>query len=53
MLFDGRIDKTKVLFEADESDAHYPGIMNEEHYSVCESNQCAPTAHSVLFFSLL
>ena len=38
VLFDGRIDKTKVLFEADESDAHYPGIMNEEHYSVCESN---------------
>ena len=37
VLFDGRIDKTKVFFEAEGSDAQYPGVIKEEHYSVCDS----------------
>ena len=37
LLFDGRIDQTKMMFEAEGSEAQFPGVMKEEHYSVCNS----------------
>lgn len=36
LLFDGRRDETKVLLEAEESDRQFPGLVKEEHYSVCK-----------------
>ena len=35
ILFDGRIDMTKVMLEAEKTDRLYPGAIKEEHYSVC------------------
>ena len=35
ILFDGRKDDTKVLMEIEGSTKRYPGLIKEEHYSVC------------------
>lgn len=35
LLFDGRIDDTKVLLEVEGVNRKFPGLIKEEHYSVC------------------
>jgi len=35
LLFDGRRDETKVMFEIAGSSKMFPGMVKEEHYSVC------------------
>ena len=35
-LFDGRIDKTKVLFEVDNGKTQCHWVIKEENYSVCD-----------------
>ena len=36
ILFDGRVDETRVLLKCDNSDQQFPGLIREEHYSVCQ-----------------
>ena len=36
ILFDGRIDDTKIMLVCDDSDRQFPGLIKEEHYSVCQ-----------------
>ena len=36
LLFDGRKDSTKVMLEAEGSERQFPGLIKEEHYSVCK-----------------
>ena len=36
MFFDGRLDDTKVMLVCDDSDKNFPGLIKEEHYSVCQ-----------------
>ena len=35
LLFDGRKDDTKVMLEMEGSSKRFPGLIKEEHYSVC------------------
>jgi len=35
LLFDGRRDDTKVMLEIDGSSKMFPGMVKEEHYTVC------------------
>ena len=35
IFFDGREDITKVMLKTDNSDQQFPGIIREQHYSVC------------------
>ena len=35
LFFDGRKDSTKVMLEAEGSERQFPGLIKEEHYSVC------------------
>ena len=35
ILFDGRKDLTKTMFKVEGTDQQYPGVIKEEHYSVC------------------
>ena len=36
LLFDGRQDDTKIMWETEGSDKQFPGMVKEEHYSVCQ-----------------
>ena len=36
LLFDGRQDDTKAMLECEDSDRQFPGLVREEHYSVCQ-----------------
>ena len=36
IFFDGRRDDTKVMLECEDSEKQFPGLIKEEHYSVCE-----------------
>ena len=36
IFFDGRRDQTKVMLRAEENNKMYPGIVKEEHYTVCK-----------------
>ena len=38
ILFDGRVDVTKVMMEAEGSNKLYPSAIKEEHYSVCKES---------------
>jgi len=35
ILFDGRRDETRVMVQAEENGKMYPGVVKEEHYTVC------------------
>jgi len=35
IVFDGRIDTTKVILKADNSDKQFPSIIIQEHYLFC------------------
>ena len=36
MFLDGRLDDTKVMLVCEDSDKNFPGLIKEEHYSVCQ-----------------
>ena len=35
LLFDGRMDETKVMLEVEAINRKFPGLIKEEHYTVC------------------
>ena len=47
IFFDGRKDLTKTMFKVDDSDQQYPGVIREEHYSVCME----PGGHYLFHFT--
>ena len=36
LFFDGRQDDTRVMLTCEDSDKQFPGLIKEEHYSVCQ-----------------
>ena len=35
IFFDGRRDEAKVMLKAEENGKMYPGLVKEEHFTVC------------------
>lgn len=36
IFFDGRIDQTKIMVQAEENQKYYPSMLKEEHYTICK-----------------